>query len=116
MYFFIKCLVSGILVALISEVGRRHSMAGAVIASLPITSILALVWLYQDTKNVEKVVALSNGVALIVLPSLIFFILLSLFMAKLNFGFYLSLGLACLGMTVTYSLYAWLLVKMGVSL
>lgn len=116
MYFFIKCVVSGMVVALISEVGRRYTIVGAILASLPITSILALIWLYRDTQSTTKVAALSNGIALIVLPSLIFFILLSLLLNKANLGFYSSLAISCSGMAITYSGYVWLLAKFGVQL
>ena len=111
LYFVMKCLISGVLVGIISEIGRRNTLLGALLASLPLTSILALVWLYRETHNIEKVVSLSNSIALIVLPSLVFFVLLSSLLSKANLSFYVSLGLSCAGMVLTYSGYLWLLSK-----
>ena len=77
MYFVIKCVISGVLVGLISELARRYPLVAAVTASLPLTSLLALIWLYRDTGDVQKVAELSTGIALVVLPSIFFFVLLS---------------------------------------
>jgi hypothetical protein len=116
MYFIIKAIISGVLVALISEISRRYTIVGAILASMPITSILALMWLYRDTQSTGKVAEFSTGVLLIVFPSFIFFILLSLLLTKTNFGFYVSLALSCFGMAVTYSIYVWVLRKFGIQL
>ena len=72
-YFVLKCLISGLVVGLVSEISKRSPGFGAIVASLPLTSILATVWLYKDTRDVESVISLSNGIALVVLPSLAFF-------------------------------------------
>jgi hypothetical protein len=82
MYFLLKILISAVLVATISEVARRSTLFGALIASLPLTSILALVWLYQDTKDPAKVAALSADILWLVIPSLILFIALPLLIRR----------------------------------
>ncbi len=74
----VKALISGIIVAVASEVGRRSSLLGAVLVSLPLTSILALAWLYRDTGDVAKVRDLSWSILWVVVPSLAFFIALPL--------------------------------------
>lgn len=116
MYFVLKCVISGVLVALISEVGRRSSVMGAVLASLPLTSILALIWLYRDTHDVRQVAALSTGIAWIVLPSLVFFLLLSYLLNRSSVGFAAALALLCLGMVVTYGIYGLVLKQLGIDL
>ena len=77
-YFVLKCLISGLVVGIVSELSKRSPGFGAIVASLPLTSILAIIWLYKDTKDVEGVISLSNGIALVVLPSIVFFLILSL--------------------------------------
>ena len=74
----IKALVSGVLVALASEAGKRSSLLGAILISLPLTSILALTWLFADTHDATKVSDMSWSILWIVLPSIIFFIALPL--------------------------------------
>jgi len=113
--FIIKTLVSALLIAAISTASKRLPMLGAIIASLPLTSILAMIWLYTDTKDVNKVIALSQGISWIILPSLIFFIALQ-FLLRRNIGFYSSLLVACGVMFATYALYINLLGRWGIKL
>ena len=74
----LKAAVSGAIVALASEAVRRSSLAGAVLVSLPLTSILALAWLHLDTHDAGKVTDLSWAILWIVGPSLVFFAALPL--------------------------------------
>jgi uncharacterized membrane protein (GlpM family) len=92
--FFLKIAVSAVILTLVSEVSKRTSWVGGLIASLPLTSLLALVWLYIDTKDLSKISALSWDIFWFVLPSLSFFIALPLFIEKLKFGFWWSLLLS----------------------
>ena len=74
----IKIAVTAVLVVAISEVAKRSSLLGAVLASIPLTSVLAMVWLYADTGDAEKVAELATGIFWLVLPSLVLFIALPL--------------------------------------
>jgi len=49
---------------------------GALLASLPLTSLLAFVWLYRSTGNVQAVASLSHGIFWLVLASLPLFLIL----------------------------------------
>ncbi len=75
-YYVVKVIFTAVLIVLISEIAKRSSFWGAVLASLPLVSILAMVWIYVDTKEVERISALSTGVFWLVLPSLPFFLIL----------------------------------------
>ena len=57
----IKIAVTAILVVAISEVAKRSSLLGAVLASIPLTSVLAMIWLYVDTGDPEKAAELATG-------------------------------------------------------
>ncbi|MGZ5822603.1 MAG: DUF3147 family protein [Hyphomicrobium sp.] len=87
----IKVLVTAALVVAIAEVAKRNTFAGAVLASIPLTSVLALIWLYADTGDTEKVAALAGGIFWLVLPSLALFVALPL---MLRSGWPFGLGLA----------------------
>jgi hypothetical protein len=54
MYYIIKILISAILIVGISELSKRSSLIGAILASIPFVSVLAFIWIYVDTKNVER--------------------------------------------------------------
>ena len=68
-------------------------MAG-ILASIPLTSALALTWLYLDTKDIRSVIDLSNSILLLIPPSLIFFIVLPLALKRLDFfySFFISIS------------------------
>ncbi len=89
-YYFAKVAVTAILIVLISEIAKRSSLIAAILASIPLTSVLAMVWLYIDTGEKNKVSELASSVFWLVLPSLALFIALPLLLEK-GLNFYLSL-------------------------
>ena len=94
----IKIAVTAVLVVAISELAKRSSLLGAILASLPLTSLLAMIWLYADTGDAEKVADLATGIFWLVLPSLALFIALPLLL-RAGWGFAPSL-LAASALTV----------------
>lgn len=72
--FAIKVLVSALLIAAAAEFGRRSALAGALLASLPLTSILAMIWLWRDGAPPAQIADFTAGVLWFVLPSLLLFI------------------------------------------
>ncbi|MFB6260788.1 MAG: DUF3147 family protein [Thiohalorhabdaceae bacterium] len=61
-YYLTKTLITVVLVVAISEVAKRSSLIGGILASVPITSVLAMVWLYVDTGDVGKISSLAISV------------------------------------------------------
>ena len=115
MQFLIKILISSVIIASVSEIAKRVTWIAAVVASLPLVSILALIWLYYDTNDIQKVISLSNGIFLAVLPSLLFFAILPMFL-KMGVNFTLAMLLSIIIMFLGYSLYAFLLSFFGIKL
>jgi hypothetical protein len=97
-YYVVKIAVTTILIVAISEVAKRSSLVGAILASIPLVSVLAMFWLYLDTKDVARVSSLSSSVFWLVLPSLALFLALPLLL-KQGLNFYLSMGVS-IGVTV----------------
>lgn len=100
-YLVIKFFTSAALIVAISEIAKRYSFIAAVLASLPLTSLLAFIWLYIDTKDANKVAALSTDIMWLVLPSLAFFIVLPLAL-KHGVNFWLALVLASIVTALAY--------------
>ena len=105
-YYIIKIVITTLLIVLISEISKRSSFIGAVLASVPIVSVLAMIWLYVDTKNIEKVSTLSTSVFWLVIPSLALFISLPILL-KWGINFYISMACSILITVVCY----WLMVS-----
>lgn len=100
-YYIVKVLISSILIVLISEIGKRNSMLAAVLASVPLVSVLALIWLYIDTQDVLRVRDLAINILWLIVPSLALFITLPILLDR-GMGFYTSLSVAVLVMVMCY--------------
>ncbi len=92
-YYVVKVLISATLIVLISEIAKRNLLVGAIIASVPLVSVLAIIWLYIDTKNIEKIGVFASNIFWLVLPSLALFPALVLLL-KQGLNFYLSISIA----------------------
>ncbi len=115
LYTAIKVVITALLVVAISEIAKRSSLMGAILASVPLISVLAMIWLYVDTRDVEKVADLASGVFWLVLPSLVLFIALPLLLRH-GMNFALSMGVS-IGLTVAaYVLMLLILGKMGIKI
>ena len=115
LYAAIKALLSGVVIATVSEVAKRNPAMGAVILSLPLTSLLAFIWLWRDTSDNEGIAALAQSTFWFILPTLPMFLVLPALLRS-GAGFWTALGLSCL---LTMSLYAamvWTLGRFGISL
>lgn len=104
MYFLAKTLITALIVAGVSELVRRYSLLAAALASLPLTSILAFIWVYYESRDAQKVAELSWSVMWLVIPSLLFFIMLPL-LIKAGFKFTPALILSCVIMSAGYGLF-----------
>jgi hypothetical protein len=109
----IKVAITAIVVVAISELAKRSSFWGALLASLPLTSLLAFVWLYLDTGDAGRVGTLSTGIFWLVLPSLPLFLLLPALL-KAGWNFWIGLLVACCVTAACYAAMAFSLGKMGI--
>ena len=106
MQLLVKAVVSGAIIALASEIARRSSVFAAVLISLPLTSILALVWLYRDTHDTREAADLSWSILFVTAPSVVFFVVLPL-MLRTDAGFWVSLLVACAVTALAYAAWLW---------
>lgn len=90
-YYLAKIAITTILIVAISEIAKKSSLVSALLASIPLISVLAMLWLYIDTKDTGKVIELSTSVFWLLIPSLALFISLPVFL-KNGINFYLSLS------------------------
>lgn len=111
----IKILLTSVVIVTISEVGKRNSIMAAVYASLPLTTLLAMVWLYLDTFDAQKVSSLSWNVLIAVIPSHIFLIAFPL-LVRAGLNFWISLSISILLTALAYWAYVAILKHFGINL
>jgi hypothetical protein len=115
LYLVIKAAISGVIVALVSEIARRSPGWGGLVASLPLTSLLAILWLWRDTGDPERIAGLSIGAFWFVLPSLPMFAALPLLLRS-GVGFWAALGIVVAGTLALYALLFWTAPRLGLRL
>lgn len=108
-------LVTVVVVVTVAELARRNSFWAAALASLPLTSLLAFVWLYRSTGNTQAIATLSHGIFWLVLASLPFFLVLPALL-KLGMTFWPALGTASLVTIASYCGLVWTLGRLGIRL
>jgi hypothetical protein len=102
MFLALKALISGILIAVASSLAKRYPGFGALIASLPLVSVLGMMWLWSEKPDAENMAAHASATFWYVLPSLPMFLLIPLLLRH-GAPFWLSLAVGCL---LTVLLYA----------
>ena len=115
LYLVIKAAISGVIVAIVSEIARRYPGWGGLVASLPLTSLLAMLWLWRDTADPERVAGLSMGAFWFILPSLPMFAVLPALLRS-GVGFWASMTLSVAGTLALYAVMFWAAPKLGLKL
>lgn len=114
-YLFAKAAISGIIIALVSEIAKRSPGFGALVASLPLISLLGMMWLWRDTHDPVRMASHVEATFWFVLPSLPMFLLIPL-MLRQGMPFWLSLIAGCLVTVALYLAMTWIGPRFGLKL
>jgi hypothetical protein len=115
LYLFLKASISGVVIAAASGVARKYPGFGGLIASLPLVSILGILWLWRDTRDPIRIADHAQATFWFVLPSLPMFVLMA-WMLRRGLGFRPALLAGCLLTLAFYSATVWALTRLGVRL
>lgn len=115
LYLVIKAAVSGVLIAIISEVAKRYPGFGGLIASLPLVSVLGMTWLWRDNPDAANMAAHAEATFWFVLPSLPMFLLIPA-MLRHGFSFWVALVFGCALTIALCSLMVWVGPRFGLRL
>ena len=115
-WYLIKVVLSAILIVLISEISKKLPLLGSLIASLPLISVIGMIWMYGEKTDSEKIDSHSEGTFWYVLPSLPLFLVLPWLMRKWGISFPLALGIGVVLTGVLYLLMTRILAKFGMNL
>ena len=115
MYIGLKILITALIVVVVSEISRRSTIIAGLIASIPLTSLLAIIWIYFETSDLENIKNLSSNILLMIPPSLTFFICLPIFI-DMKIEFYVSVLFSIVITAIVYWLYFYILGLIGINL
>ena len=114
-YLAVKAIVSGILIAAASEVAKRYPGFGALIASLPVVSVLGMIWLWHDRPDAMNMAAHAQATFWFVLPSLPLFLLIPVPLRH-GIGFWPALAAGCCLTVLLYIAMVLALRRFGIAL
>jgi hypothetical protein len=115
LYLLLKAAISGAVVAAVSEIARRYPGWGGLVASLPLTALLAMIWLYRDSGDASRVADLSVSTIWFLLPSVPLFLAMPALLRS-NVGFWPSLAICVIGTLVLYAAWFWAAPRLGIKL
>lgn len=114
-YLALKALISAILIAAASEVAKRYPGFGALIASLPLVSVLGMIWLWRDRPDAANMADHAEATFWYVLPSLPMFLLIPALL-RAGVSFWIALPAGCALTIMLYSLMVWIGPRLGLPL
>lgn len=114
-YLLTKAALSGLIAVLVAEIARRSPGLGALIASLPLISVLAIIWLWRDTGDTERIASHLSATFWYVLPSLPMFIVMPMLL-RTGYSFWLALAASCAMTILLYVLMVSILSRVGINL
>ena len=114
-WYSIKIIVTALVIVIVSEVSKRLPLLGSLIASLPLVSVLGMIWIFQESKDTQKLITHAEGTFWYVLPSLPMFLLMHWMMRK-GVSFYWSLTAGILLTVILYVIMTKILARMGLNL
>lgn len=100
-YLVTKFAATALIVVLVSELAKRSTLAGAILASIPTVSVLAMIWIYLETRDTGRLASFSLDVVWLVLPSLVLFLVLPALL-RLGVGFWWSLAAGVAATALAY--------------
>mgnify|MGYP006912568147 CR=1 FL=1 len=115
LYLIIKAGLSGAIIAVVSEIAKRYPGVGGLIASLPLVSVIGMMWLWRDTGDVQRLADHAQATFWFVLPSLPLFLLVPALL-KRGVAFYPALAAGCVLTMALYGLIIWAGPRFGLKL
>lgn len=114
LFLIIKYLATAGVVVLVSEVAKRSDKAGALIASLPLVTLLVLFWLYLEKQPSSKIANHAYYTFWYVIPTLPMFLVFPWILQR--FGFWPAMALSVAITMVCFVTFAFLVRRFGVDL
>ena len=115
LYLALKAIISGLLIAAASTLAKRYPGFGALVASLPLVSVLGMLWLWHDRPDAQNMAAHVQATFWYVLPSLPMFLLIPALLRQ-GMGFVPALIAGCVLTIVLYAGMTWLAPRLGIQL
>ena len=112
MAYVVKITLTVAIIVLITETSNRSIFLASLFASIPIVSVIAILWMHNDGKSADDIATFADGVLALIIPSLTCFFILS-YLLKNGWSFYPSLGIGIVATVIAYLAFIRVLEKIG---
>ena len=109
-----KYLITAALVVFISEVAKRSDKLGGLVASLPLITVLTLIWLYLEKQSETKIANHAYYTFWYVVPTLPMFLIFPYLLPRL--GFWLTMASCVVITMICFAIFAYVVKSFGVDL
>lgn len=113
-WIIFKYAITAGLIVLISEVAKRSDKLGALIAALPMVTILAMIWLYFEKQPDEKIANHAWYTFWYVVPTLPMFLIFPALLSRI--GFWPTLAASALITVICFVVFAQVVKRFGIEL
>ena len=110
-----KALLSGAIIVAIAEIGKRLPALGALVASLPLVSVLGMMLLWHERPDPENMAIHAEATFWYVLPSLPMFLVIPALLRS-GLSFWLALAAGCALTVLLYLAMNWAGPRFGLKL
>jgi hypothetical protein len=115
LYFAVKAGLSGLIIAAVSVIAKRSPGFGGMLASLPLVSTLAMIWLWRDAHDPELIAAQAESTFWFFLPSVPIFLVIP-WLLRHGYSFWIALGAGCVLTMILYLAMIWITSRLGIQL
>jgi hypothetical protein len=112
MAYVAKITLTVAIIVLITETSNRSIFLASLFASIPIVSVIAIIWMHNDGKSADDIAIFADGVLALIIPSLTCFFILS-YLLKNGWNFYPSLGIGIVATVIAYLVFIRVIEKIG---
>ena len=109
-----KIGLTALIIFAVVHVSERNTLLAAVLASIPIVSVLAMMWMNHEGQSAEQIGGFAKDIVWLVIPSLLLFIVMPLLIER-GWEFYPALGAGLMTTILGYLLMIQIMEKYGMA-
>jgi hypothetical protein len=110
-----KILLSAVVIVLVTKVQLVSDRLSALLIALPLTSLIAMVWMYHGGQSTERLANHAEGTFWFVLPTLPMFLIIP-WMLRNGWSFWAALAVNCLATIAFFWITVVILRRFGIDL
>jgi|GEM_PF-43239 len=111
----VKVLLTAVIILMVNKVQLFSDKLSALLIALPLTSLLAMIWMWQAGQPKDKIAGHAEGTFWFVIPTLPMFLILP-WMLRQGWSFWTALGANCILTTAFFWITVITLRKFGIDL